>query len=186
MYKPKKIIPKAKFTRPELLTHPNIPKPLHGLNPRTILGQEWWDKQRNKAYKKNNYCCWACGVHKDLAKYKKWLEAHESYDYDWINGKLELQEIAALCHCCHNFIHSGRLQILQDKCQISERKFSDIMNHGLSILRKFPELLEAWDMRHAPGHFSNVTWKDWHIVIEGQKYFSKFENVEEWYEFYNK
>lgn len=46
---------------PVVLTHQNIPKPLHGLNPRTIKGQQWWDVAGKLA--DEGYCI-ACGIAK--------------------------------------------------------------------------------------------------------------------------
>ncbi len=118
----------------------NIPKPLHGLNPRTIKGQGWWDEQRCKAYKKHNYHCWACGTHKSngLVKDRLWLEAHEQYNYiiDKGKGVLTLREIVALCPACHNFIHSGRLVKLVENEEVDLAFAFTILHRGLTLLKK--------------------------------------------------
>jgi hypothetical protein len=174
-------VQEPKFIKPEILQHPNIPKPLHGLNPRTILGRRWWDEKRNLAYKENNYCCWACGVHKNQAKYRRWLEAHEYYIYNYSKGRAKLKTIVALCHSCHNFIHSGRLKMLLDSGEISSEKYHDIMEHGMRILNE-NNLDYPWNL-HNPKHVAS--WKKWHIVIEGKKYYTKFDSYEDWFNYYN-
>lgn len=170
-----------KFPNPKYLTHPNVPKPLHGTNPRSVLGQEWWDIQRQEAYAKNDYCCWACGVHKSEAKYHQWLEAHESYDYNYRLGRAKLNEIIALCHSCHNFIHSGRLQMMVNKGEYSISKQRDILEHGCAVLSE-----ASLEQPRFDGDIKVARWEKWHIVIDGEKYYSKFANFEEWRDFYQR
>ena len=169
---------KPKFIMPELILHPNIPKPLHGLNPRVVLGKEWWDEQRSIAYEQNNYCCWACGISKYNAKYHKWLEAHEFYDYDYENGEAKLVKIVALCHSCHNYIHSGRMQMLLQEGKMSKEMYDDILAHGDKIIvdnnLKFPPIPKKV-----------AKWSDWHIIIEGKSYYTKFRDIEDWANFYD-
>ena len=139
-YKPpiaKPKTPEPSFIRPGLLLHPQIPKPLHRVNPRSIHGEDWWNTVRQEAYEKNNYCCWACGVPKTKAVYHKWLEAHESYEIDYYKGVMRVDEIVALCHSCHNFIHDGRMKMLLERGEMTQERFDDIMAHGLKILTKF-------------------------------------------------
>jgi hypothetical protein len=162
-------------TRPELLLHPNIPKPLHGLNPRTIFGKEWWDVERQKAYAKTNYHCAACGVHKSQAKYHQWLEAHEFYDIDYKRGTAKMTEIVALCHSCHAYIHSGLQEILLDKGEISLEKYIDIREHG-DLLTK--------GLRKPVAPLVVADWCKWRLIIDGKEYKTKFANALEWKEFY--
>jgi hypothetical protein len=170
------------FIRPEILLHPNIPKPLHGLNPRTVLGKKWWDIERQKAYEKNNYCCWACGINKQIAKYHRWLEAHEYYEYNYKKGEAKLIEIVALCHSCHNFIHSGKMEIMRDKGEMSEEKYLDIMKHGVSVLEKYDLL----DEKSKTNNVQEVAeWSKWHIIIDGKSYYTKFNSIDDWFSFYN-
>ena len=88
------------FPSPQILLQPNIPKPLHGLNPRTLKGREWWDEQRHEAYARCGSRCWACTTHESYAKYHHWLEGHEAYAYNYDKGTAELSEVVALCHSC--------------------------------------------------------------------------------------
>jgi hypothetical protein len=182
-------------TRPELLNHPNIPKPLHGLAPRVLLGEEWWNEAREQAYKRNYYQCWACGVHKYEALFHRWLEAHETYAIDYRAGRAEMIEVVALCHACHNFIHSGRLMALLEQDQIPPGRFWAILKHGFKMLRTagLPDNIyareavlagwqllidcpwwvqaETWDRTpladDAPG---TARWQDWRLVLNGVEY----------------
>jgi hypothetical protein len=188
--------------QPEILLHPNIPKPLHGLAPRTIKGDDWWNKERQKAYSKNNYKCWSCGIDKLQAKYHKWLEAHEIYKINYTIGEVKFIDICALCHSCHNFIHSGRLFSLYQKGEIKYDKIYDILKHGFDILKNTKLEINPFALRVAKEvneklhkEYSKykiysygiclAKWEDWYMLIDNKKYKGKFKTFEEWEEFYN-
>jgi hypothetical protein len=169
--------------RPEILLHPNVPKPLHGLNPRSLLGQEWWDRERRKAYAANNYCCWACGVHKSEAKYHQWLEAHECYQYNYTTGTATMIEVVALCHSCHNFIHRGKLSMDLQAGRITEEKYDDILEHGEQVLKRVCTIINNPYIIDDGGC---AEWSQWKLILEGKEYYSRFKNFEEWRKYYSK
>jgi len=183
---------------PEILTHPNIPKALHGICPRTIEGQSWWNKTRQAVYASTDYHCKACGVHKSDAKKHKWLEAHEYWHIDYIKGVCTISEIVPLCHYCHNFIHSGRLTALYDSGNISREQVVSILEHGFAVLclaglRCFyvTEMLadavgaEKYGVQaYIPCNENNVAWEDWTLLWGGNEYKSLHASYEAWREFY--
>lgn len=194
--------------RPKLLTHPNIPKPLHGVNPRSVMGKDWWDVKRQEAYAKENYHCWACGCHKSQDKFHNWLEAHESYDTDYKNGIASLNEIVALCHSCHNFIHSGKLKMDLRAGRITTEKALYILKRGFHILKQaglkpfhgtchvYCQIMDDMgvDVSHLAENVFNIEqeqktrlqqdWSKWHLVIDGKKHFGKFKSQREWEKYY--
>lgn len=163
--------------RPEILFHPNIPKPLHGMSPRTIFGHKWWESRRRFAYLESRYHCVACGVYKTKARYHQWLEAHELYEFDYKNGRLIFKEIVALCHACHNYIHSGRMQILVRRGKMPELKMEEILEHGDSIIRKAK-------LRWTKSPKECAPWDAWRLVIAGKEYKGKFATYNDWRDFY--
>ncbi len=190
--------------KPEILCHPHIPKPLHGLSPRTIMGQDWWDKTRREVYASTNYHCAACGVHKSEAKEHAWLEAHEFIKVDYKTGTCEIISIEPLCHYCHNFIHSGRLSLIIGT-EKSKQEVIEILEHGFRILAEhklkcFPftldlakqlkcktfgvkpyELFESF-----PWEKNAIYWGDWRLIWEGEEYRSKFKSFDAWMNHYNR
>lgn len=160
--------------RPEILLHPNIPKPLHEVAPRNILGASWWNKTRREAYRSTDYHCVACGVHKSVAKYRNWLEGHEVYRIDYLMGRAEYIETVPLCHFCHNYIHDGRLRWLLDTGKLHHGKYTQIIQHGDEVLRRF-------NLVH-PEPYSGpfAEWADWRLVLFDKEYPPKYKTFEEW------
>lgn len=82
---------------PWLLLHPNIPKPLHGLAPRVIKGEKWFNQTKREAKAKLNQHCWACGVHKYDAKYHHWHALREGK-----SQKLKVKNMVFNAHKSYN------------------------------------------------------------------------------------
>jgi hypothetical protein len=121
--------------QPFILSGSHVPTILGGVNPRTILGEAWWEKERKKAYKSTNNHCICCGTHKDNAKLHKWMEAHECWNIDNVTGVCEVKKIVPVCHYCHSFIHSGRLNLIMYK-EKTIFEVVDILNHGFAVLAR--------------------------------------------------
>lgn len=161
--------------KPEILLCPRTPEPLHGVVPRVILGQTWWNKTRREAYASTNFRCEACGVHKDKAKSKQWLEGHELYDIDYQNGTSVYVRTVPLCHYCHNYIHSGRMFTLLQQGLFNHFKYVKILEHGDQVLAKVglikPSVLEQnkiLDDMMESGKFAD--WSKWRLHLLGTCY----------------
>lgn len=172
------VSPKLKVLRPEVLLCPNIPKPLHGIAPRTILGQQWWNEQRKAAYALTGDRCIACGIHKKYAKYCHWIEAHEVYDINYKKGLMTFKEVVALCHSCHNFIHDGRMQMMVEQKTMTKKKMNEILRHGNLILKNA-------GLKKPDPPTEVASWDKWRLVIDGKQYKGKFKSIFDWAEYYS-
>lgn len=187
--------PRPNFVKPELLLHPPIPRPLHGLNPRTIKGQAWWDKHRKKAFELNNHCCWACGVHKSSAYKHNYLEGHEIYDIDYKHGRARFKAVAGLCYGCHAFIHQSRLAMLLDAGQIPFLEYRHVVDRGADILYA-AGLLKQYNVIQAQAlnvedlagctKDSLVPWSSWRLIIGDKAYPPRFPSYTAWRTHYQK
>ena len=162
-------------TEPELLLHQNIPKPLHGIAPRKVLGSSWWRKTRHDAFEAYNWHCAACGVFVRDAKIKAWLEAHEIYDFDYNHGTLTYLRTVPLCHCCHAFVHNGRLKMLLDQKKIEPGHYHTVMKHGTDVLAAAGISKEP-----IPENPRKIPWKKWRMVIGGRRYGPSTNNRNQW------
>ena len=170
------------FPDPSILLHPQIPKPLHLLNPRTILGKVWWNDVRRRAYWLHEFHCHACGIDGFKAGHQKGLEAHEMYDIDYTTGRVEFVEVVALCYLCHNYIHKGRLEMILEKGEIPMRLYDTILRHGRQVLTKTGLPLDVYsqlvELLRESGRL--CSWEDYHLVIDGVNYGQRFKSMEEW------
>ncbi len=164
--------------RPEVLLCPQVPKPMHGLAPRMLLGKEWWDRTRRAAYASTGFHCVACGVHKSEAREHRWLEGHELYETDYLAGRMTYVETVPLCHFCHSFIHSGRLEMLVRAGKETHRKLLEVRRHGLDVLA------DAKLLKDLPYQGPCAEWGSWRLVLDGKEHPPIHATFEEWLAFY--
>ncbi len=153
--------------KPEILLCPNIPKPLHGIAPRVVLGQAWWERERHICYEKAGQKCECCDTPRANAWPKPWLEAHEWYTFDYRNGLITFRKLVCLCPACHMFIHSGRLEILIQTKKIPINEYMAIKDHGNAIIDK-ADIRYLYQHRHDSD--VSTPWKNWRMVINGKEY----------------
>jgi hypothetical protein len=175
-------LPKPAWVRrPEVLLCPNVPKPMHGMAPREVLGSKWWNQTRQQAYRSTNYHCLACGVHKLAAASRYWLEGHELYSIDYAKGRMVYVETVPLCHYCHNFIHDGRLLALLDKGLLHQSKYVAILKHGDRILREAGLSRPSHDERETLiANMEIAPWRSWRLVVFGKLYPPRYKTFEAW------
>lgn len=166
-------------TEPGVLLCDSIPKPMHGMAPRVIFGQKWWDKVRQRAYRSTLFHCKACGVSKFNARGRSWLEAHEVYEIDYLLGRMTYVKTVPLCHYCHSYIHSGRLTADVESGKIKASKFVAVRQHGDDVL------LMADLKRPEPYSGPEAEWGDWRLVINGEEHEGLYESFERWKKVYN-
>tara|TARA_Y100000310_G_scaffold240970_1_gene244888 strand:- start:667 stop:1236 length:570 start_codon:yes stop_codon:yes gene_type:complete len=178
------------FPNPRILLCTNVPKALHGLAPRVVKGQDWWDGVRRKAYRVHEYQCWACGTRPEL---NRDLHAHEVYEYDWEACSARMTSVTALCRDCHSFIHSGRMQALVSKGQMSEDEMSLLLQRGyllvkaaglveerVQIHRDIRRIMQGSSGTRTMREWEDETWDLWHLIIDGESRHSLFADYEAW------
>jgi hypothetical protein len=169
--------------RPELLLGDTIPAPMHGLAPRIVLGKVWWSRTRKGAYKSTGYHCIACGVHKNDAEGRRWLEAHEVYEVDYGKQRMRYLETVPLCHYCHSYLHRGRLEAMLESGGTSQAKYVAIVQHGDQVLREAG--LSARSPASKPA-IGEGEWGRWRLVIGRRRYKPLYRSYEEWLKAYGK
>ena len=120
-----------------LITMPNVPRPLHGLPPRKIMGATAWDRMRKSCYFDAGYKCEICGVDPPKGQ----LHAHELYSYDWKEGTGKFERCIAICKKDHDFIHSGRLITLhkQGSPLYSKSYVLGVVEKGFKLIHDYNE-----------------------------------------------
>ena len=146
----------------EILTQTILPFSLHGINPRTIMGEAEWNKVKHQVQKASYHECQCCGRYIRHVP-GDWIETHEMYNIDIEKHEFQLLGFVGLCNECHSYIHQGRLRLLLLGGQISKQEYLRIIEHGNELLKRFgltKKDLPPWEIENS----------DWYLLYNGKKY----------------
>lgn len=152
-------------TNPRILLDAGPPRALYKVNPRLILGEEWWQKTRKKAYNDFLNMCAACG-----ASYVE-LQAHELYTVNTSTGKVYLRDVVPLCKDCHSFVHQDLHRALLKNGKLKSSDVTRIINHGKAVLKKAGIRAKRKDP-----NANSIPHSAWRLVLNGREYSPIFED----------
>lgn len=199
--------PKGDDLRP-LIAMPNIPRPLHGVNPRTLLGVSTWNHMRKACYAKANDTCEICGYKPDNLRHR---HGHEVYEIDYANGTAKFVKVFCVCSMCHlACIHTGRALTLwkknnplyptsfllqgaehafkiineynQDNPGADLRAYStflDYLKHD-ELKETMEKLIEQYHIKFYTEVEDMVEWGKWKLIIGDCEYPTPYADKEEW------
>ena len=141
---------------PPRLTVEIIPTSLHGQNPRTHFGREWWDATRKAAYAAAGYRCQICGGRGPGHP----VELHERYSYD-DHAQPPVQKITGLivlCPACHAVKHLYRTSAVSAETD-DPAALDDTLRHlrevngwtGQQLHRYLAQIRREYERREALG-----------------------------------
>lgn len=122
-----------------ILTMPNIPKPLHGQAPRTLLGSAVWNMMRKTCYTQADDTCEICGYKPEDLRAR---HGHELYSIDYATQTSEFKRVACLCKLCHIYcIHTGRALTMYKHGDplYTKEKLLEGAEHAFSLVHKWNE-----------------------------------------------
>lgn len=194
-----------------LIAMPNIPKPLHGVNPRTLLGKSNWDKMRKLAYAEADDTCEICGYKPDNLRQR---HGHEVYEIDYKKGIAKFVRVFCVCSLDHlGCIHTGRAITLYKQGNPLyprefllagvEKAFKTIYEYNqdhpgadLRAYATFLDYLKVPDLEASVRiliHKYNIKfymedpkrlakWDKWKLIIGDEEYPTPYKDEKEWEE----
>jgi hypothetical protein len=205
----------SKWTPPEgddlrpLIAMPNIPKPLHGVAPRTVLGTTTWNHMRKAAYFSANNTCEICGEKPEQLRRR---HGHEVYEIDYEKGTAKFVRVFCICSLDHlACIHTGRAITLYKQgnplypkeflLEGAEKAFKTIAEYNkdhpgadLRAYGTFLEYLKQDELRDQMNEliFTYGTkfylkdlkkfapWGDWKLIIGNREFPTPYADESEW------
>ncbi len=122
-------------------------------------------------------------------------------------GIVRYDRTVALCHACHNFIHSGRLVAMYAKEEFTQSYVRSIFMHGFDLLKEAklrphshsvvnwyifngdsPEdaMIKAIRSGYNDGAEGENDWEKWRMDVLGIFYPPRFNSLAEWQAEYQK
>lgn len=87
-----------------------VPRSCWFTNVRSCVAKKDWERLHRLVVDRAGRCCEACG-RSENREAKRWLEAHERWDYDDVRQVQALKRIVSLCTDCHTTTHFGLARI---------------------------------------------------------------------------